>query len=315
MIASDSDMTGREESAQGRSASPAPEDRPPRPRRLGTSPSPLLARAVRVAGALGMFACLVGLIATPAIRSWGLRAGAGGLDTAISQAGGGGEMLGLAADSLGAAAAGLRQAADVVGGVQLSLQDSAPILENTANLLEDQAPATIIETRQAIMGAQAGAQAIDSFLRALSVLPFTSLEYDAQDSLAEGLVDAADSLSPLPADFASLGGQIRSFSGDLDQMDEQLSALAGDMGDLADSLTDASKALRRQADSFDDLSAGLEASRARILQYTGLLGWGLGLLSLWLLVSQYGLYALGGVLLETAEWPEAVEGARQPREE
>jgi hypothetical protein len=264
--------------------------------------SRLLARAVQIAGAMGMLGGLIALLATPLLAAKALGAADRALDGVISQAQAGAEILFLASDSLGGAAGGLRQSASVVSGVEVSLRDSAPILEGTANLLEDQAPATIIETRNAIMGAQAGATAIDSFLRAISVvLPFSGLDYSAEDSLAEGLAQTADSLAPLPADFASLGGQIREFSEDLNLMDEELTSLREDMGDLADSLTDAATSLRRQAAYFDDLSQGLEASRPAILRSIGLLAWVWGIVALWLLISQYGLYALGGALLQASE--------------
>jgi hypothetical protein len=311
MTESDDRMSPTRGSAELESAPVAPGDRLLRQRRPPPT-SRLLARAVQTAGALGMAVCLAGLVATPVLKSRAVSAGSRALDAAISQARGGSDMLGLAADSLGSAAAGLRQSASVVAGVRISLQDSAPMLESSANLLEDQAPATIAETRQAIMGAQAGARAIDSFLGALSVLlPFTGLHYDSEDSLAGGLMGAADSLAPLPEDLAGLGGQLREFSGDLELMDQELSALARDMGDLADSLENASKALRRQAISFEDMADGIEASKARVRRLIGGIGWGVGVLSLWLLLSQYGLYTWGGALLRAAEAPGRAEEGRR----
>ncbi len=295
-------------------APPEPEGHRPRKRLRPAAGSRLMARVVRTAGAVGMLGGLIALLVTPLLAAKGIGAADRALGVVISQARAGAEILFLASDSLGGAAAGLRQSATVVTRVQVSLQESAPILEGTANLLEDQAPATIIETRQAIVGAQAGAKAIDSFLRALSVLlPFSGLDYSSEDSLADGLAQTADSLAPLPADFASLGGQIREFSEDLNLMDEELNSLGEDMGDLVDSLTDASTSLRRQAAYFDDLSQGFEASKPAILRSIGLLAWVWGIVALWFLISQYGLYALGSALLEARE--ASAEGQEDTRPE
>jgi enoyl-CoA hydratase/carnithine racemase len=161
---------------------------------------------------------------------------------------------------------------------------------------------TLTETREAIMAAETGAQAIDSFLRALAVLrPLTGVEYSAEDSLAAGLVDAADSLEPLPTDFAELGAQISAFSGNVDQMEAELEGLAEEMAELADGLERAAQALRRQGQDLGELADGMGAAKPLIARWSNVLGWATGLLFVWILITQYGLFSLGRMLLEDAE--------------
>lgn len=267
-----------------------------------TNASRLLAMIVRVTGFLGMGLSLVALIAAPFFWRAAAEMISQALDVAQREVESGSTLIHLAADSIDSASGALAQSSSTLAAAQQSLGDAAPILESTSLLLEEQAPLTLTETREAIIAAEAGAQAIDSFLRALAVLrPLTGVEYSAEDSLAAGLVDAAESLEPLPQDFAELGAQISGFSENLDQMDGELGELAEGMVDLADSLERAAQALRRQARDLGELAERMEAARPRVDRWSEVLGWATGAVFLWVLVSQYGLFALGGMLLRPTE--------------
>jgi hypothetical protein len=86
-------------------------------------------------------------------------------------------------------------------------------------------------------------------------------------------------------------------------MEGELAGLAEGMADLGDSLQLAAQALRRQGRDLGDMAESMEAAKPRIARWSNLLGWATGVLFTWTLISQYGLFALGGMLLASTEEP------------
>lgn len=210
--------------------------------------------------------------------------------------------VGSTADSLGRVAAALQEgeqlletAAESIGGLEETLGEAEPVLSSTADLLSETAPQLIEETQQALSAAEEGAAAVDQVLRTLDVIGFlTGIEYDPEQSLDEGIADAAASLDPLKNSLSGVGTDLEGLEGELPEVQQSLQALSENLNSTSGQLEDQAAALTQLAERLGDFEKHLIRSRAEVWPAAAALIviWEL----IWLLlgISQSALIYLGG---------------------
>jgi hypothetical protein len=240
---------------------------------------------------LGLIASLALLVLIPvaafrlsAAAVQGLRAGA---EQAQSLAD---SLMGIA-DSLGTAAGLIDSASISIAALDQTLEDSGPVIDGISAMLVTQTPDTLEASRQALLAAQTGAQAMDSVLRGLALLG--GPPYDPQHSLASSLGAVASDLEPLPEALRKAGGNLGNAGRDIQAWRLTLPALSANMRDLSGELRSVGDDAGQRAASLTTLSQQLSSAAQGLPVTIGLvasLGW---LVLLGLAVAQLELRRAG----------------------
>jgi uncharacterized membrane protein YdfJ with MMPL/SSD domain len=175
-----------------------------------------------------------------------------------------------------------------------SLTTTGPLLESVSTLLADEAPTTLEMTREALISAQASAQAIDRVLRGLDALsPITGVTYQPEKPLEVSLAEVAQALKPLPTAFKSIDVKLKEVDGSLNEMQPVLEGILGELNVLGESMSRLEVNLNSQADTLDTLAARLleiVPQMPRFMQVVAVL---LGLFLFWVLLGLASIYFVG----------------------
>jgi len=251
--------------------------------------------AVQAAGVVTVLICLLAIILGPFVITRLARRSRHLLGVVS-------EDVGSTADSLRMVAAALQEgeqlletAAGSIGGLEETLGEAEPVLSSTADLLSETAPQLIEETQQALSAAEEGAAAVDQVLRTLNVIGFlTGIEYDPEQSLDEGIADAAASLDPLKSSLSGVGADLKSLEGELPEVQQSLQALSENLNSTSWQLEDQAAALTQLAERLEDFGEDLIRARTEVWPAAVILIviWEL----IWLLlgINQSALIYLGG---------------------
>jgi hypothetical protein len=253
-----------------------------------------LGRAISFAGATGVLACLLCLMALPFMAGWGGAKAKEMLAATSQRVQSLADSIRLAGQSLEQAANTLEDSTTTLDTIQNTLRASGPLLNSIEVLIGENLPTTIEVTNQALISAQASAQAIDRVLRALDALSLiTGVTYKPEKPLDESLAEIADGLSPLP-------DALRDSQADLASMVDRLEKVTPTLVDAQDEFGLLAETLRRMGDSISEESDALEAF-ADILSGAAsqALGWMRGLAAvlalviIWLGLGQAAIFYLG----------------------
>jgi hypothetical protein len=246
------------------------------------------------AGLLGMLFSLLGILASPFLARWGADQLDGMTRGAIQQLEMTAVSVRFAAQSLSNGAEALHEGRQIILSINHNLETTRPLLESISVLLAEEAPSTIEATREALISAQAGAQAIDRVLRGLDALsPITGVTYQPEKPLEVSLADAAQGLQPLPMAFRSVDAKLQDVDGSLTEMQPVLAGILGELDALQDSMTRLGKNLQLQADDLDTLAERLSDIAPRVLGFTRVGAVVLGFVFFWLFLGQVSIYFVG----------------------
>ncbi len=193
----------------------------------------------------------------------------------------------------------LRAAAETIRRLEIALDESEPVLVSTTVLLSETAPEMIEETRESLLAAQEGAQAVDQVLRALGTVSFiTGIEYDPENSLDEGISDAAQGLETLPEDLRAVGGDLAGMKEGLSGFTNILAGLEGSVEEVSGQLASEQEALVQLAVRLDLIAQVLEQQSRWIQPAATTLTVFWELICIWIILTQLAVFFVGGRMQE-----------------
>lgn len=253
---------------------------------------------LRIVSAAGVILSLAGLVALPFLS---LRLSADverGLLASSLQARLLSESAGKAGDSLAQGGEAVLAAVGVLRSMEPMIGQTNELLDSVAELVGTQAPESIEASREGLLAARESAQAIDRVLEALSAIRFlTGVTYDPEQPLADSLADVAATLDPLPADFRKVSEDLVGVTQDLDEAKGSLSNASASLELVAESLGDVEEDVQRWSADLAGLADMLEDGAPRARSMAWLVMAFMGLLLLWIAVSQYVAYVVARDLL------------------
>jgi hypothetical protein len=174
-------------------------------------------------------------------------------------------VMSHANQSLMIASTALKDTGDFLLESEDLLGESTVLLESVGELIGEEATTTILSTQDALEAAVPGAEAIDSMLKALSVLePLTGFAYDPEKSLSQGLEEVSVSLEPLPESLRDIQEQLLQASEEVDQLSPGLSEMSENLSDFSDSILGVSERLEDGEEVFRLVQDALETVQNRV---------------------------------------------------
>jgi hypothetical protein len=219
---------------------------------------------------IGLIACLA-LLAIIPLGAYRLAASADqGLTASAEQAQSLASSLTDVAASLRTASKLMDNAAISIDAVDRTLRDSTPVIDHVSAMLSGQTPDALEASRQAMLAAQTGAQAMDTVLRGLALLG--GPPYDPEHSLSSSLGAVASDLEPLPETLRSAGANLSSTGSDLEAWRQTLPALTVHLQSLSAEMRSAADNAGQKAESLAALSQALISAANAVPVLIGLLG-------------------------------------------
>jgi uncharacterized phage infection (PIP) family protein YhgE len=150
------------------------------------------------------------------------------------------------------------------------LGKSGDLLRSVGAVIGEDATTTIQSTQDALEAAIPGAQAIDSMLKALSILePVTGFAYDPDKSLSQSMDDVTASLEPLPTSLREVQNQLDEAADELNDLIPGLTGVAEDLSQFSDTI----KSVSSDINSTDDLFKSIRQSTERIQNRVAPISW------------------------------------------
>jgi HAMP domain-containing protein len=200
----------------------------------------------------------------------------------------------LAGQSLEQAANTLEDSTAALDTVENALEASSPLLYSIEVLIGEDIPSTLEVTNQALLSAQASAQAIDRILRALDALSLiTGVTYQPEKPMDESLAEVADGLSPLPDALRAAQKDLTSVANRLEEVAPTLVDAQDEFGLLAKSLRRMGNDVSREADSLEAFADVLSGAASRASGWMRGLATVMALLIVWLGLGQAAVFYVG----------------------
>jgi len=175
------------------------------------------------------------------------------------------QVLFKAEESMLLATETLNNTSDLLAESEDFLGKSSNLLRSVGEMIGEDATTTLLSTRDALEAAIPGSQAIDSMLKALSILePVTGFSYDPDKSLSQSLDDVAASLEPLPESLREVQSQLDEAAVELDDVAPGLGVVAEDLSQFSDTIQDISEQLESGEDAVESILDAVETIQNRV---------------------------------------------------
>lgn len=254
---------------------------------------------LRAGGASGIMFSLLALIVFPLYAPTVIRKLQESTSSAAGQIEELAEVLDLTAEALDQTAIMLGGASGAFSTTNLFIEDSVALIQTLGVMLGEKAPDTIDSTQQALEAAQEGAKAIDSTLRALSVIEFlTGVSYDPEKSLSASLEDVALSLKPLPNALRDVHEEMTNSASSLEELPPQFSRIAADLNAFAENASKVAQDIGTRGNALEDLAGQIDDLSTKISTWAWVVTGVLMLLSVGMAIVQSAVYAVGTRLSE-----------------
>lgn len=208
------------------------------------------------------------------------------------------EGLDVVEDSLESARESFSNLESSLDAAALSVQESAPMVKSLQTLVGEDLPEALEATDTSLASAQASAEIIDSFLRALTSVPLLGAQYDPPVPLHVALENVAASLEDLPASLLTMESSLEDTHENLIQIQIDMSDLVDGLEPIDQSLAEAQAVVIQYQDVMDGLierTTYLQENAPRWL----LIGtWTISGLIVWGVFLQLGLFMVGIHLLK-----------------
>lgn len=202
--------------------------------------------------------------------------------------------LDLSAEALNQTAITLSDASGAFSTTNLFIEDTVALLQTLGVLLGEKAPDTIESTHDALEAANEGAKAIDSTLRALSVIEFlTKVSYDPDKSLSASLQEVALSLEPLPTALREVHEDMNSSTSSLDDLRPQFSRIADDLDVFSERASTVAQDLGTRGNALEDLAGQIDEFSPKISTWVWVVTGVLMILSSGMGIAQSAVYVVG----------------------
>lgn len=254
-------------------------------------------RLMYSAGIIGIIIVILVMIAVPFIAN---QVGAS-LETSLFTLAGGLDDLSativLANDSMDKATRVLRITAITLTDVNASLDEVVPFLDTVGTIVGETAPETIEATHDALVSAEAGAQAIDGVMRALSTVSFiTGINYNPSTPLDDALVRSAASLEPLPDELRKIQDELSGFTSTVENIQPSLGLTASALEDLGESMGTIQSEIEEQADFLGSYASEVRGAGEGISSWVWILVVVVEVWLLWAVFGQITIIYVGGEL-------------------
>jgi methyl-accepting chemotaxis protein len=205
-------------------------------KRLGDR-SRWLGTILQIGGVVGVVISLLAFILIPIGSPQVLHPIQGSITSAAEQVRAAETAIDLVSESLTSAGITLGDVAGLFTKSDLFLDDTVGVLETIGTAIGEDASDTIVATHQSVIAAQEGARAIDTTLKALSVVEFiTGISYDPEKTLSGSLEEVANNLEVLPETLSEIHASMNSSAESLDRLRPQISIVAADLDEFSENI-------------------------------------------------------------------------------
>lgn len=257
---------------------------------------------LRAGGAIGATLSLLAVLALPLVTPTLIRKLEDAASSTAEQIEELAQTLDLSAKALKQTASTMRDASGVFSTTNVFIEDSVGLLQTLGVLLGEKAPDTIESTQDALGAAREGAKAIDSTLRALSVIEFlTKVSYDPENSLSASLQEVALSLNPLPGALRDVHEEMNSSALSLDDLRPQFSRIVDDLDAFSRNASTVAQELEKRGNALEGLAGQFEDFSTKISTRIWVLTAFLMSIFSGLAIAQLSVYVVGTNLSEKNE--------------
>jgi DNA repair ATPase RecN len=208
------------------------------------------------------------------------------------------QALDVAQNSLTTSMESVRTMERTLNATASTIETSSPMVDSLAGVMKKDLPDTITSAQTSLASAQESARLIDSFLRALTRVPFIPDNlYDPPVPLDVALKSVSDSLQGLPKSFTTMGDSLTTTKGSLTTMRTDVTQIASNIREINTSLENAQTVIRQYRITVADLQTKANSSTARIPTFVNAAAWVLTFVFTWLALTQIGLLFQGMEML------------------
>lgn len=208
------------------------------------------------------------------------------------------QALDVAQVSLATSVKSVQRMESTLNATAGTIETSSPMMDTLAGALKEDFPKTISSAQTSLASAQESARLIDSFLRALTNIPFVPDNlYDPPVPLDVALKSVSDSLEGLPKSFTTMGESLTTTKGSLATVQSDITQIADNVSEINTSLENAQEVIAQYRLTISDLQEQVNRATARIPTLIDVAAWVLTFVFTWLALSQIGLLFQGMEML------------------
>jgi ABC-type transporter Mla subunit MlaD len=164
------------------------------------------------------------------------------------------QALDVAQTSLATSVESIQAMESTLNATAKTIETSSPMVDTLAGVMKEDLPETITSAQTSLASAQESARLIDSFLRALTKIPFVPDNlYDPPVPLDVALKSVSDSLQGLPKSFTTMGDSLNTTKGSLTTMQTDITQIASNVREINSSLENAQTVIDQYHLTVSDL--------------------------------------------------------------
>lgn len=204
------------------------------------------------------------------------------------------EALDVAQASLTTSVESAQAMENTLNATAKTIETSSPMVDTLAKVMKEDLPNTITSAQTSLASAQESARLIDSFLRALTRIPFVPDNlYNPPVPLDVALKSVSDSLQGLPKSFTTMGETLTTTKGSLTTMQTDVVQIASNVRQINTSLDNAQTVISQYRVTVSDLHEQVNNTTTQIPTFINTAAWVLTFFFGWLALTQIGLLFQG----------------------
>lgn len=159
---------------------------------------------------------------------------------------------------------GVASVGDTLTTIQTSIGQTSSAITDAGEFLGGSLPDSLSAVNNVLPTIESVASSVDDALRTLSKAPFGP-NYDPAKPFDEAIAQLSDAIDPLPDQLRTLSGDFNDLNSSTAGISTQLGTLAGDIGDLGSQLANVSTLVQRYAATAADASILAQQSRQDLM--------------------------------------------------